>query len=103
MKQYIKNGKTKYANQIIIKKEGSQIINPTEELILADGWEEYIPPTYEPTLIDIEEQRRQAYQAECDQYLIAYQGYALEGNLEKAEEQKTLYLEKKNEIRKRFE
>lgn len=34
---------------IIIKKSGMQIINPSEELILADGWEVYEPPTIEPT------------------------------------------------------
>jgi hypothetical protein len=26
-----------------------QIINPSEELILADGWVEYVPPTIDPT------------------------------------------------------
>jgi hypothetical protein len=102
MKRYIKDNKIKYANNIVIKKDGMQIINPSEEQILADGWIEYVPPTYEPTPIDVEEQRRQAYQAECDQYLIAYQGYLLEGNVEKAEEQKALYLAKKEEIRERF-
>lgn len=103
MKLYIKNNKVKTAKNIIIQADGKQIINPSKEQILADGWVEYIPPTYEPTPIDVEEQRRQAYQAECDQYLIAYQGYLLEGNAEKAEEQKSLYLAKKEEIRKRFE
>lgn len=33
---------------IVIKKDGMQIINPSEELILADGWEVYEPPTIEP-------------------------------------------------------
>lgn len=48
MKRYIKDNTIKYANNIIIKKEGMQIINPSEELILADGWVEYVPPTPEP-------------------------------------------------------
>lgn len=48
MKQYIKDNTIKYANNIVIKKDGMQIINPSEELILADGWVEYIPPTPEP-------------------------------------------------------
>lgn len=34
---------------IVIRKDGMQIINPSEELILADGWEVYEPPTIEPT------------------------------------------------------
>lgn len=52
MKQYIKeiNGKAeiKPASRIVIRKDGMQIINPSEELILADGWEVYEPPTIEP-------------------------------------------------------
>lgn len=103
MKKYTKNNQIKPQHRIIVSVNGKQVINPNEEQILADGWVEYVPPTYEPTPIDVEEQRRQAYQIECDQYLIAYQGYLLEGNMEKAEEQKSLYLAKKEEIRKRFE
>ncbi len=52
MKQYTKtiNGKVeiKPASRIVIKKDGMQIINPSEELILADGWEVYEPPIIEP-------------------------------------------------------
>lgn len=100
MKQYIKNGEVKPQSGIIIKKNGKQILNPSEALILAEGWVQYNP---ENTIeISIEEQRRLAYQQECDKYLIAYQGYLLEGNIEKAEEQKQLYLAKKNEIRKQY-
>ena len=35
----------KPANRIIIIKDGFQTINPTEEMILADGWVEYITHT----------------------------------------------------------
>lgn len=103
MKKYIKNNQIKLQHRIIVSVGSKQVINPSEEQILADGWVEYVPPTYEPTPIDVEEQRREAYKAEADQYLIAYQGYLLEGNIEKAEEQKQLYLAKKEEIRKRYE
>lgn len=52
MKRYCKekDGQTivKWANNIVIRKDGMQIINPTEEMILADGWVEYIPPKPEP-------------------------------------------------------
>lgn len=52
MKQYAKtiNGKVeiKPASRIVIRRDGMQIINPSEELILADGWEVYEPPTIEP-------------------------------------------------------
>lgn len=52
MKQYIKNGEIKYAKNIVLKitnEEGKrmQVFNPTEEMILADGWEVYVTP--EPT------------------------------------------------------
>lgn len=50
MKRYIKDNKIKTAKQIIIRKGGKQIINPTEEMILADGWVEYIVPVVEETL-----------------------------------------------------
>lgn len=37
----------KHANKIIIEKEGLCTYNPTEEMILEDGWIEYVIP--EPT------------------------------------------------------
>lgn len=47
MKRYTKeiNGKTviKTRQQIVISKNGMSTYNPTEEMILADGWVEYIP------------------------------------------------------------
>ena len=56
MKQYIKDGEIKPRNQIVLrvtkevngKEVNLQVINPSEEMILADGWVEYIPPKVEP-------------------------------------------------------
>lgn len=48
MKQYTKDGQIKYANRIVINKDGFNIYNPTEEHILADGWVEYVAPEPEP-------------------------------------------------------
>lgn len=52
MKQYTKqiDGKTivKSRNTIVVLKGDKQIINPTEEQILTDGWEVYIPAPVEP-------------------------------------------------------
>lgn len=48
MKQYTKDGQIKYANRIVINKDGFNIYNPTEEQILADGWVEYVAPEPEP-------------------------------------------------------
>lgn len=60
MKRYIKDGIIKTRNQIVIKgqrtikdKDGNekevrtQIINPKEEMLLADGWVEYVIPAEE--------------------------------------------------------
>lgn len=48
MKRYIKDGQIKSRNQIVIRKDGMNTYYPTEEMILADGWVEYIPPVVEP-------------------------------------------------------
>lgn len=48
MKRYTKDGQIKYANRIVVIKDGMQVINPTEEQILADGWVEYVAPEPEP-------------------------------------------------------
>ena len=51
MKRYIKeiDGKKiiKTANQIIIVKNDMQTLNPSEDMILADGWAEYVEPSFE--------------------------------------------------------
>lgn len=47
MKRYTKeiNGRqvVKYRQNIILSKDGMNIYNPTEEMLLADGWVEYVP------------------------------------------------------------
>lgn len=51
MKLYEKviDGKTvrKTLVQIVVRKNGKQVINPTEEMVLADGWVEYIEQVQE--------------------------------------------------------
>jgi hypothetical protein len=44
MKLYIKNDTIKVSNRIIVHKDGKQIINPSEEQILEDGWTIYTAP-----------------------------------------------------------
>lgn len=71
MKRYIKDGIIKTRNQIVIKgqrtikgKDGNEKVvstntyNPTEEMILADGWEEYVTPVYEPTIDDYRKRKK---------------------------------------------
>lgn len=52
---YIKDGTIRDRSRIIIIKDNFQIINPTEELVIADGWQPYIPPEPgepQPTITD---------------------------------------------------
>ena len=48
MKQYEKqiDGKSvfKTLKEIVVKKNGMQTFNPSEEMVLADGWVEYVAP-----------------------------------------------------------
>lgn len=48
MKLYQKDGKVSSLNNIILIKDGMQVINPTEEQVLADGWTVYEPEPYVP-------------------------------------------------------
>ena len=60
MKYYKKtiDGKAviKTRKDIIIRKDGKITINPTEDMILADEWVEYIPPAM-PELTDEQKQK----------------------------------------------
>lgn len=57
MKTYTKDGQIKQANRIVVRitkevngeQKTFQVINPTEEMILADGWIEYVAPEVTPT------------------------------------------------------
>lgn len=49
------NGKQhcKPANKIVIVKDGMQTFNPTEEMLIEDGWKVHEPVPYEPTAEEI--------------------------------------------------
>ena len=56
-KQYIKDGvvrRFKIVDGKVLTTIGN-IVNPTIEQFLADGWQEYVPPTPQPILPTIEE------------------------------------------------
>ena len=44
MKIFQKDNQIKSLNRIVIIKDGLQILNPTEEMVLADGWVEFKAP-----------------------------------------------------------
>ena len=45
----MKDNKIKTRNERVIVKDKKQYICPSEELLLAEGWVEYVPVVYEPT------------------------------------------------------
>ena len=49
----------KLANKIIIAIDGMQYLNPSEEMILADGWVEYVEPVHVPTLAEKKTQKKE--------------------------------------------
>jgi hypothetical protein len=56
-KQYIKDGvvrRFKIVDGKVLTTIGN-IVNPTIEQFLADGWQEYVPPTPQPVLPSIED------------------------------------------------
>lgn len=57
MKRYTKDGLIRDANKIVITKDGMTTTNPTEEMILADGWVEYIEPEPTPAPEKTEEEK----------------------------------------------
>ena len=63
MKRYIKNNKIKFRNEIVISRNGLQVINPSEEIILSDGWQEYVVPEAEPYVPSYEERVEQLIRA----------------------------------------
>ena len=81
MKQYKKtvDGVTEYFREPLIA-DGKQIFNPSEEMILAAGWEEYTPeetaseeyvPTYEERVVELailrqKDTKQEEYQAWYD-------------------------------------
>ena len=48
----------KTRNKIVVVKDGMQTINPSEEMVLADGWVEYVPK--EPTAEEIDIRNKQS-------------------------------------------
>lgn len=70
---YIKkiDGRTviKNRNQIVVLKNGMQTINPPHEMLIDDGWKEYIPPTpAEPTEEELLERAKRRKVSEIHEY-----------------------------------
>lgn len=101
MTYYNSTTKTFYRGGALKTAEGA-IFNPTAETLKAHGYEPYVAPKVEAEPIPASEQRRMAYEVECDPLLIASLGYEAEGNTEAAEACKAQYLAKKAEIRERI-
>ena len=63
---YKKDGKIKERSRIIIFKDDQQIINPTDEMVIADGWVKYVAP--DPIVDNSSEMSKQLQDALLDQY-----------------------------------
>lgn len=63
---YKKDGKIKERSRIIIFKNDQQIINPTDEMVIADGWVKYVAP--DPVVDNSSEMSKQLQDALLDQY-----------------------------------
>lgn len=63
---YKKDGKIKERSRIIIFKDDQQIINPTDEMVIADGWVKYVAP--DPVVDNSSEMSKQLQDALLDQY-----------------------------------
>ena len=59
MKLYIKDNKIKVGNEIVIYRNGVQVINPSEEIIISDGWQKFVIPQAEPCKPTYEERVEQ--------------------------------------------
>ncbi len=90
MERYNKeiDGKTviKPLNKIVVIKDGMATYNPTEEMVLNDGWVEYIEPVVEPTDEELLKQAKEGKIRELMDYdesedvndcIIVYGGYEL--------------------------
>lgn len=90
MERYKKeiDGKTviKPLNKIVVIKDGMATYNPTEEMVLSDGWVEYVSPVHEPTEEELLKQAKEGKIRELMDYdesedvndcIIVYGGYEL--------------------------
>lgn len=77
MKKYIKDNKIKLANQIVIKKNKKQIINPKESDIIEDGWTEYI--VQEPTEEEILNIKKNDKKNDIEFYEDSLKGIIIDG------------------------
>ncbi|MBQ2855506.1 MAG: hypothetical protein IJE78_00485 [Bacteroidaceae bacterium] len=78
----------KTLKEIVIRKNGKQTFNPSEEMVLADGWVEYVAPTpVEPSEAILLERARQRKLRELHNYdeskevnncVIVYQGQEID-------------------------
>lgn len=99
MKQYYKDG------QIVERPKsltynGSTYVPPTDEILMAAGYN-VVEVEPEPiTNVEIAEQRAREYAVRADKVFLAYQAYLTLGETEKAEELKEQWLEIREEINK---
>lgn len=105
MKQFIKDGKIA---SDIVEIDGRQVINPTEDILLAAGYKEYTPEYAQAykerhyTNEDIRQLRQDAYKQRSDSLYMAYQKYLAKGETERAEQARLDWLAEVERIELEF-
>ena len=56
------------ANKIVVIKDGMQVFNPTEDILLSDGWKEYVAPSNELTEEQILTQEKESKILDITEY-----------------------------------
>lgn len=69
MKQYIKDGKI-YNSPIKIKVDGKIIYTNNEKVLIENGFEEFIPTVYKPTLDELIEKSNEEINSKTDEKIL---------------------------------
>lgn len=101
MKKYYKDGTIVMRPKSLIFN-GCTYVPPTDEILIEAGYEIVEHEEIIPQLTNeiIAEKRAIEYANRADRYLLAYQAYLTLGEIEKAEENKKIWLSVRDEINK---
>lgn len=97
-----------YKNDQIVERprslyfNGKTYVPPTDELLLEAGYKIVIPGQKPLTNEDIKQMRAKEYALRADQHFLAFQAYTELGLLDKAEQEKQIWLQVRQDIDTEF-
>lgn len=97
MKIYYKNDKVVERPKSLYYN-GRTYVPPTDELLLEAGYKIVIPGQKPLTNEDIKQLRAKEYALRADQHFLAFQAYTELGLLDKAEQEKQIWLQVRQDI-----